>query len=51
MLIGFPYDIGAKRTGVKIAGHDLGPGNKFINPWIILNIDSFKRYVVDIGSI
>lgn len=37
VIIGFPYDEGAKKSGARI-GCDLGP-------------DSFRRFVKDIGSV
>ena len=52
VLIGFPYDEGARKAGNR-RGADFGPGKYLL---IVLTkvfdiIDSFRRFVKDIGSV
>ena len=52
VLIGFPYDEGARKAGNR-RGADFGPG-KFTDKNItqfIFPLDSFRRFVKDIGSV
>lgn len=52
VLIGFPFDEGARKAGNR-RGADFGPGKLlphfFNNP--IVEIDSFRRFVTNIGSV
>ena len=57
VLIGFPYDEGARKAGNR-RGADFGPGKCKISQWLrILNLlfefrpDSFRRFVRDVGSV
>ena len=46
VIIGYPYDEGAKKNGAR-AGSDYGPGMA----WNLMDLDSFRRFVKEIGVI